>query len=80
MLIRNGQTKTNDIILPIEFSYKDEANNYWLDDSIPFSQFNFTNMESQLDFYPVSRMVNSVQNNSAECIVESDNYAQGSLF
>ena len=79
VITTNADTKLNHIHHRMPVIQKDEAN-YWLDDSIPFSQFNFTNMESQLEFYPVSRMVNSVQNNSAECIIESDNFSQGRLF
>ena len=52
----------------------------WLDISNPFNEFKFTNMDSLLDFYPVSTMVNSIQNNSAECIMESNLISQESLF
>lgn len=52
----------------------------WLDTSNPYNDFNFTNMVSNSGFYPVSTLVNSVKNNSAECIIESDINTQGSLF
>ena len=57
-----------------------EKTNDWLDTSHKYNEFNFTNIETNLEFYPVSPIVNSFQNNSEDCIIESEIIHQNRLF
>ena len=79
VITTNADKKLNHIHHRMPVLQTDEMYD-WLDISNPFNEFKFTNMDSLLDFYPVSTMVNSIQNNSAECIMESNLISQESLF
>ena len=79
IITTNANTKLNHIHHRMPVIQNDEMNG-WLDNSIKFNEIQFSNMDPRLEFYPISTLVNSVKNNSAECIIESDINTQGSLF
>ena len=54
--------------MPVLLSFE-EANKYLDDDNSNFLKNNFLSIiESDLDFYPVSKFLNNPLNNSKECI------------
>jgi len=79
VITTNADNQLNHIHHRMPVFQKNNMDN-WLNTSLEYQSFDFNNINSELEYYPVSTFVNSVKNNSDRCIMEAQISQQKSLF